>query len=780
MTPNGKLDRAALPQPEVERLTIRFCPPRNPTEEILCAVWQEVLRADLIGIDDHFFAMGGHSLLAVQIISCLRKLFQIELEVRRLFEFPTIRQLAVQIETGGPSAGGVTPVILARTASGFNPLSFAQERLWFLDQMEEKSATYNMSRALRLRGALDAGALEGGFRAIISRQEALRTTFQSREGTPFQEISERVALPFVTLDLRGFPEPERWEEFHRGALADARTPFDLAKGPLLRVRLCRMEDEENLLAVTLHHIISDGWSLGIFMRELSLIYRELTAGSRPALPPRASLGNTAYLMYTSGTTGLPKGAMIEHGGMLNHLYAKIGDTGMSGGDVMAQTASQRFDIFIYQFLAALVLGGRTRIYRDDTANDPGRLFQASDRDGVTLLEIVPSLMGLFLDDLACGRLQAPPLRTLRWLIPTGEALPPKLCRLWFRFYPSIPLLNAYGHTETSDDVAHFAIRTPPEPEVARMSIGKPVPNTKIYILDSCLLPVPIGVVGRLYVGGAQVGRGYLNRPELTAAVFLPDPFSRVPGARFYDSGDQRRFLPDGCIDYLGRLDHMVKIRGNRVELGEIEAALLKHPDIRSAVVLAREEGHAEDKELVGYVCLAAGTGLGSQPAGTASVLIGFLKERLPSFMIPGSFVFLENLPLTANGKVDRKALVRPDRSGRESGVEPIALRTVTEAKVATIWREVLKRSEVGPTDDFFEIGGHSLLATQVASRIRKEFGIELPIRLLFEIPVLSGLADWLDQQTLELADPAILEAILEEIDAVSDEESAQPLRQPHD
>lgn len=312
---------------------------------------------------------------------------------------------------------------------------------------------------------------------------------------------------------------------------------------------------------------------------------------------RATPDDLAYVLFTSGSTGLPKGAMIEQRGMVNHLYAKVEDLDLKAGDIVAQNARQSFDISVWQLLVALLVGGCTRIYDDETARDPEELLARTEADGVTILEVVPSLLAALLAGFSDRLSELPRLSALRWLLLTGEALPPKLCREWFIYYPRIPLLNAYGPTECSDDVSHEPIAEPPGAHVAQMPIGRPLANTQLYVLDSNRQPVPIGVPGELYVGGTGVGRGYLGDLERTRAVFLDDPFRE---GRFYRTGDLVRYLADGRIEYLGRIDHQVKIRGFRIELGEIEVALSEHPAVRQNVVLARQD-RAHDKRLVAYV-----------------------------------------------------------------------------------------------------------------------------------------------------------------------------------
>ncbi|HEX5757745.1 MAG TPA: amino acid adenylation domain-containing protein, partial [Thermoanaerobaculia bacterium] len=451
-------------------------------------------------------------------------------------------------------------------------------------------------------------------------------------------------------------------------------------------------------------------------------------------PRRGRPADLAYTIFTSGSTGLPKGAMVTQGGMVNHLRAKISDLGLGAADALAQTASQCFDISVWQFLAPLAVGGRVHVYSDEVAHDPGKLLESVDADGVTVLETVPSLLRMMIEEADRRGAGRPRLTALRWIIPTGEALPPELCTRWLAAYPGVPLVNAYGPTECSDDVTHHPVAAPLAPQAVRVPIGRAIVNTRLYTVDRGFRPAPIGVAGELCVGGAGVGRGYLNSPERTAAVFVPDPFGEEPGARLYRTGDLVRRLPDGSLDFLGRIDHQVKVRGFRIELGEIEAVLAQHPEVRQAVVLTQEAG-AADRALIAYV--VAG------PKMDEGGLRAYLAVRLPDYMVPAAFVLLEGLPLTANGKVDRRALLAfaPGFEARGAYVAP---RSPVEESLAAIWAEVLKVPRVGVEDNFFELGGQSLLATQVISRIREAFKVELPVRVLFQQPRVTALAEGLE------------------------------------
>jgi len=443
-------------------------------------------------------------------------------------------------------------------------------------------------------------------------------------------------------------------------------------------------------------------------------------------------GSLAYVIYTSGSTGKPKGAMVEHRGMLNHLYAKIYDLELSEKDRVVQNASQCFDISIWQFLAGLLPGGSVHIVGDQVARDPVRLFQTASREEVTVLEVVPSVLAVFLGELESGRQPRPDLEKLRWLVATGEALQPELCREWLRHYPDIPVMNAYGPTECSDDVTHYVLKQPPGPHVVHMPVGKPVINTRMYVLDKGLEPVPPGVVGELYVGGDGVGRGYLGRPGLTADRFLPDPFSRRPGARLYRTGDLGRHLPGGDIEFLGRVDHQVKVRGFRIELGEIESVLRTGPGVRESVVTTREDRPGV-QALVAYVVLEDGP-------RSLEALRRHVKAGLPEHMVPSAIVPLEAMPLTPNGKIDRGALPAPEASS--SGGRWIA-RDRTELELLRIWEEVLGVRPVGIQDNFFELGGHSLLAVRLMSHVQQRFGKQLPLSALFHGPTVVELASLL-------------------------------------
>jgi amino acid adenylation domain-containing protein/non-ribosomal peptide synthase protein (TIGR01720 family) len=495
---------------------------------------------------------------------------------------------------------------------------------------------------------------------------------------------------------------------------------------------------------------------------------KIAAESDDALVNAVRPTNLAYVIYTSGSTGVPKGAMIEHRGMVNHLLAKIQDLQLSETDIVAQTASQTFDISIWQLLVPLLAGGRVEIFSDEIAHHPLRLFASATRNQVTILEIVPALLGGLLDEADAREVCPPETSRLRWLILTGDALPPQLCRQWMSLRPDVPLLNAYGPTECSDDVTHYAIYEALPPEVTLTPIGRAIANIRLYVADEKLRLLPVGMPGELYVGGVGVGRGYLNQPGLTAERFAPDPFASEPGARLYKTGDLARFAPDGNIEFLGRLDHQVKVRGFRIELGEIESALRHHEAVREAVVMVSGPQIGE-AQLSAYVVPEF------ERLPAADELRNHLKKSLPEYMIPASFVMLEALPLTRNGKIDRRALAQLETPRTERVY--VAPRTAVEEVVAGIWAEVLKLERVGVHDSFFDLGGHSLLSIQVLTRLHKTFHVDLPLRAIFEADTVAEISKRLVAMEAKPGQTEKIARIVQKIGSMSTEDKQRMLQQ---
>ncbi|MET0399063.1 MAG: non-ribosomal peptide synthase/polyketide synthase, partial [Longimicrobiaceae bacterium] len=1151
LTGSGKVDRRALPAPEGSAAAAAYAAPRTSTEVVLAGIWAELLGVERVGVHDGFFELGGHSLLAMRLVSRVRAVLGVEVPLRVVFDAQTVAELAERIEGGAAAAPGLPPLVPAERG-GPLPLSFAQQRLWFIDRLEPGSAAYNMPSALRLRGPLDARVLERALGEVVRRHEALRTTFGEAGGVPFQVVHPAGAARLEQADLSRLAAGEREAEARRLAGEEARRPFDLRAGPLVRTGLLRLGGDDHVLLPTMHHVVSDGWSMGVLFRELgalyaafargepsplpglpvqyadfalwqrawlggevleahvafwkrslagappllelpldrpratgqspragrhhfalprgvadglralsraqgatlfmsalagwqallgrwaagddvvvgspidgrtqretegligffvnmlalraelggdptwrelldrvratalgayahqqlpferlveelgverslthepvfqvvfalqqpgaderrrlggaevesfgagagvakydleltlvevqeglvaSLAYREalwdagtvarlaghlestleamsgdperrlselslLRGGERAqvlegwnstaAEPPRAcihelfaeqaartpgavalvhdgesltyaelehrserlaralrllgvaaevrvglcvqrspgmlvgilgilraggvyvpldpaypaerlaymlddsgaavlladsashdllpsfqgvrvrldapgeanpaegeappapgvSLENAAYVIYTSGSTGRPKGVVVTHGNAAHLLPRAVRTLGAAPGSRVLQAASLSFDASVLEVFVALLSGAALHVAEREVVLSPERLGALLREREIDVWVSTPAL----LDTLP--EADFPALRTLS---TGGERCPAHTAARWSR---GRRLVNLYGPTETTIYTTAHAC----EPGVAEAPpIGRPVANSRVYVLDAWGVPVPVGVAGELHVSGAGVARGYLGRPALTAERFVPDALGGEAGGRLYRTGDRVRWRADGELEFLGRVDAQLKIRGFRIEPGEVEAALLGHPGVREAVVVAREAAVPGDRRLVGYVVAAEG---GTVAPGA---LREHLAERLPEHMVPAAVVVLESLPLTPSGKLDRRALPEPEYAGEEERYQ--APRTPEEEVAAGIWAEVLGTERVGVRDDFFDLGGHSLLATVVAARMQEVFGVEVRVGMLFETPTVAELVARID------------------------------------
>jgi len=1162
-TPNGKLDRKALPDPTGERqnLVQEFIAPRNETEEKLAAIWRDILGIEKVGVMDNFFEIGGHSLLATQVMSRIRETFNKELPLRSIFEDATIAGLARLIslvKTDEP--GFIAPPIVPAPRDGELPLSFSQQRLWFLDQLEPGSAAYNIPTAVRVHGALDKTVLHRCLTYLVQRHEGLRTNFREVAGRPVQVIAESLDFQMPEIDIRHFPKEKKEAEILRLADEDARKPFDLSADPLVRVTLIHVDDEEFVVSVTMHHIISDEWSTNILISEMAQVYDafaldrpaplpELTvqyadyaywqqnwlrgevlqaqldywknqlAGSPPVLelpmdhprpavqtfngsfisfelepelsaainalseqsgttlfmtllaafqafltrysgqtdivvgtpianrtrvetesiigffintlvlrtdlsgdptfsevlqrvrevalgsyahqdvpfeklvdvlkperelshsplfqvmfvlqntPSRSHETNTglqlspieshsgtakfdltlfmveqddrlygtleyntdlfeestilrmarhfenllhgiafnpertisrlpllseseiqraviewnatrrdyprdrlliqvfeaqvkktpsaiavryqgqelsyaalnqqanqlahylmkqgigpevmvgveiersfemmvallgilkaggayvpidpsyprdrvdyilsdsgipilltqsklmpslpqtpvtvvpldtawdqvrhekgtnpgvpmcgenlAYMIYTSGSTGKPKGTLINHRGLINYLNWCLSEYPIRDGVGSLVHSSLAFDATVTGLFAPLLVGCTVTLAPETKDVEiVGSILKES--DNYSIIKITPAHLELLGQQLTP---EEAPGKTRAFIIG-GENLTSEHIEFWRKNAPRTKLINEYGPTETVVGCMNY-LADPQSKQRGSISIGLPIGNMQIYLLDSQLTPVPIGVPGEIYIGGEGVARGYHNRPDLTAERFIPTPFDDKPGARLYKSGDLARYLPDGNIEFLGRIDHQVKIRGYRIELGEIEAVLGQFAGIKEIVVVARPDG-SQNNRLVAYYVSEKDTAVGVAELRT------YLKERVPDYMVPAAFIKLDALPLTTNGKVDTRALPEPEMDRSEMETVFVAPRNSTEQQIAVLWAEILHLEKIGVLDNFFDLGGHSLLATQIMSRIRQTFEIDIPLRVLFESPTIAGLAE---------------------------------------
>ncbi|MEW5930904.1 MAG: amino acid adenylation domain-containing protein, partial [Gemmatimonadota bacterium] len=1171
LTPNGKVDRRALPAPGRGTVLDAYTAPRTPAEEVLAGIWAEVLKTERVGALDNFFELGGHSLLATQVVSRLRDAFGVEVPLKALFEAPTVAGLAGRIEALRGDGTLLAPPIVPVPRDGSPlPLSFAQQRLWLVDRIEPDSAAYNMPSPLRLRGALELRVLRASLDALVRRHESLRTVFPEEGGRPAQVVRPAGRVPLPMVDLRGLPEEARQAEAKRLSGAEAMRPFDLARGPLLRSTLVRLDEEDHVLLFNLHHIVSDGWSMQVLVREVSTFYaafargepadlpelpvqyadfavwqrewlsgevlqaqigfwrerlegappllevptdrprragqsplaashpfalsselsqrlrelarregatlfmtllagwqallsrysgqddvvvgtpiagrnrretegligffvntlalrarlaadptwsglleqvREETLGAYdhqdlpferlveelgverslthtpvfqtmftlnlfgggsgeklelgelgperfgggggvakfdldlvfsdggetlgagllyrralfeaatiarmaghlqtvlealaadparhlselsllrgeeraqvleawndtaaayprercihelfaeqaartpdapavvlgdqaltyvelerganrlahhlrrlgvgpevrvgllverstdllvallgvlkaggayipldPVAPPerqRALLAdagapvlltqanlaarlegypgavvrldedhdivarepddapaagvhprNLAYVLYTSGSTGAPKGVLVEHRSVLN-LFAALQEAvysrrGAAAPPRVTMNGPVFFDTSVKQWVQ-LLGGAALCVVPEETRADARALVAYLRRHDVEVLDCTPSQLRVLLSE---GLLEDG--ARLTDLLVAGEALERDLWatlaaaegrRAW----------NLYGPTECTVDAALGQARG------ERPTIGRPVANARLYVLDPAGRPTPYGVPGELFVGGEGVARGYLGQPALTAEKFVPDSFGSEAGGRLYRTGDRVRWLANGELEYLGRMDQQLKLRGFRIEPGEIEAALLESGLVREAAVVAREDSPGRQR-LVAYVVAAEGAEVATP------VLREHLSSHLPEYMVPAAYVVLERLPLNRNGKLDRRALPAPEHGTALDAYT--APRTPAEEVLAEIWAEVLKTERVGALDNFFELGGHSLLATQVISRLRDAFGVEVPLKALFEAPTVAGLAGRIEALRSTGATPA--------------------------
>jgi amino acid adenylation domain-containing protein len=1174
--PTGKLQRLGLaehlgltrPTPVPPAGTA----PGTPMEEVLAGLWAEVLNVERVGIHDNFYYLGGDSILATQLISRTRETLHVEISFGSFFATPTVAGVARSIEMARQGMlDSPVPPMQRIPRDTVLPLSYAQQRLWFLAQLELSRHAYNLLEAVRLRGTLHVATLRQSLQEIVRRHEVLRTTFAHVEGLPCQVIRPPMPFPLPVIELREVPEPEREAQLRALARAEVQRPFDLAQGPLVRATLVCLADAEHVLLLSMHHIVFDGWSYGVFWRELSVLYEAYSPGKpsplpelslqyadfahwqqqwlqgdrlethlaywrqqlanisplqlptdrpRPALqtfrgarhplvfsaallqalqalsrrygvtlfmtllaafqlllhrytdqddivvgslianrnrveteeligffvntlvlrtdlssnpsfwellervrevalgaysyqdlpfekllealqPPRdlsrtplfqvlfvlqntprqplelaglsvdplevapetvnfdlwlnlsetpeglrgwfdyrtdlfdaatiARMGrhfqilleaivakpqaplaslpllqpdeqhrllvawnaspadyphdqclhhlfeaqvartpdaiavrykdehltyhelnrranqvahhlqtigvraevlvglyverslamvvgllgilkaggaylpldptypperlafmledsqapvlliqahlaaglsthrvravcldtdwpaiarhsdrnlvsgvttdNTVYVLYTSGSTGRPKGVCGMQRATLNALAWMWQAYPFTAQEMCCLKTSMSFVDATHELLGPLLHGVPTVLIPDEVVQDPLRFVALLAAHAVTRLRLVPSLLRVLLDTYPDLQHRLPHLKL--WFV-SGETLAPDLCQRFLECMPHSRLVNLYGASEDAADVTWYEANLQRHVPVC-VPIGRPITNTQVYVLDRHRQPVPVGVPGELYVGGASLAHGYLNRPELTAATFLPHPFGPEPGARLYKTGDLVRYLPDGNLEFLGRVDHQVKIRGYRIELREIETAIERHPAIRQVVVMAREDAPG-DTRLVAYVVAV------QESVPTSSDLRRFLTPILPAYMLPSAYVFLDALPLTPNGKIERRALPALDQARPTLAEAYMSPRTPLEEVVVGIWISVLRVEHVGIYDNFFDLGGHSLLAMQVIARLRDALHVEVPVRALFDAPTVGGLTQHIE--ALRQAEPA--------------------------
>jgi amino acid adenylation domain-containing protein len=458
---------------------------------------------------------------------------------------------------------------------------------------------------------------------------------------------------------------------------------------------------------------------------------------------RVTSDSAIYVIYTSGSTGVPKGTVLPHRGIANCLRWLQGEFQIGAQDRVLMKTSLNFDASVWELFWPLIVGSEVVIAAPGGHQDARYLSEAISRYRVSVCHFVSSMLRVFLAEP-----QPQTASALRLVLCGGESIPVSTMALFFDRLRA-ELHNFYGPTETSIGCTDW--KCEPEIDRAIVSIGRPISNTQVYILDESLNVLPAGILGELNIAGAGVGDGYLERPWLTAEKFIPNPFGAA-GTRMYKTGDVCRYLSQGEIEFAGRSDYQVKIRGLRIELGEIEAALSQNPSISEAIVMVREDVPG-DKRIVAYVVP------GREASLTGTELRSALELVLPAYMVPAYLIFLEELPLNPAGKVDRRALSLIDVKGQRAR-EFVAPRTSVEAELARVWAELLRVEEVGVYDNFFELGGHSLLLTQLASRIRNLFRTEITLRLLFNAPTIEKMADAILTVQLARADAGKIEELM--------------------
>jgi len=498
-----------------------------------------------------------------------------------------------------------------------------------------------------------------------------------------------------------------------------------------------LEDSQTPLVLTQAGLLAEVTDFDAEVVNLDADWKLFAGESRENVRTGVKPENLAYVIYTSGSTGKPRGVLLTHGGLVNHNVAAAQLFGMTNSDRMAQFASISFDIAVEEIFPTWISGGALVVREEDASLAVGDFLRWVQEKRVTALDLPTAYWHELVRELSESTLRLP--ESLRIVIVGGEKASSAALTAWRKIAgPKVRWVNTYGPTETSVIVTSFEPKASEEiPAV--LPIGRPIANTKIYILDKNLQPQPVGIAGDLYVSGPGLARGYLNRPETTAEKFVLDPFSSELGARMYKTGDLARYLASGEIEFAGRTDDQVKIRGYRVELEEIEAVLGAHAGVREVVVAARENA-AGEKSLAAYVVPAR------EQVPTTSELRLYLKQKLPHYMVPSAFVLLEGMPKTPNGKVDKRALPAPKGSDFAEPQEYVAPTAELETQLTKIWETVLDKKPIGIRDNFFELGGHSLLAARLMHRIEQSLGQRLPLAALLQSPTIEQLARLLRQE----------------------------------
>ena len=844
LTPSGKIDRRALPDPDLAILPGRTAvAPRTPDELLLAEIWGEVLGVPGIGVDDDFFALGGHSLLATRVINRLRKSRRVELPLRALFENPTVGALAPLLagleqhpssgagEAEDPSALPLLPV--PRTEQ--LPLTFPQERIWFLQQLEPGSTNYNVPRALRVRGEFDPEILREVFDDLERRHEILRTTFPSVGGRPVQRVHPPQGVPVVMVDLQQVPEPDLEERVRAEILQAGQVPFDLAQGPLLRLALLRLTPREHVLVVVEHHLIHDGWAQGVFLRDFLELYAARAAGRSPELPDlpvqyadfavwqratvegerlEALLGHWQSRLQGAPPlldlpTDRPRPAQLASRGDQEVLVVDAGladglrALGREHGGTLFMTMFAAFTTLLHRLSDQddIVVGaGIANRSRPEVENLLGMVINtlplrtdlSGDPDFRSLLQ---SVRETCLEDYA--HQDMPFEKLVEALQPERSLSFTPLLQVMFSFLDTpMPPLEIPGLgfevIDAHNRSAKFDLNMVliPHAEQGGEQRGEITVlleyNTELYdagtirrmlgnyrTLLSAVVADPRCRVSELPLMGPEEAAALTLLESGNDGVRVLDRWSRrvpvgVPGRLSGPDGagpataERGRYLADGTLERLGRPEHLVELRGFRIDPVRIERELDAQPGVRGAVVLSYEDGSG-DARLVAYTEYAPGD-LGDpdewpDPEG----LRARLEERLPAHLVPEAIVLLDELPRGTDGAVDRTALPAPEEEGHWDTVYAPPS-TPVEIRLVELCEEVLASKPIGIHDDFFELGMHSLLATQLISQVQETFRIELPVRQVFESPTIAELALLVVSAQAGLTDGDELAALLAELE----------------
>ena len=739
LTSQGKVDRSALSAIPPDNADIPESVVKVFDDEVLatlCKIWKEVLNLDTINTRESFFNLGGNSLIATLVVVKIHRELGYRLSIREFFNYPTLEGLTELIHNNSPELSRQTGSKQVTTGN----------------QREQVLEVLNLGKGEKCDYPVQI-PVHNHFETIAATLPASIALVQEGESLSYEDLNRRANILAHRLIEAGVnPGAKVGICLNRsfdmvtailGVLkcGAAYVPLD----PLYpKYRLISMIQDANLSVVVSSDTIDSARSF----EGVQLIHCESKSVGEETFPsenPRIEMasGELAYIIYTSGSTGRPKGVQIEHRSLVNYIYATNRYYELSAEDRVLQLASLNFDASVEEIFCPLLAGGTLVLRNEEMLSSPAYFVECCEAWGITVLPLPTAFWHTWVSDIDSGSCSVP--SKLRLISVGGEALHHEAFKLWRKhFGATIRLINGYGPTETTV-CASFCDLTNLNPgdSSTDVPIGRPVDNMDVYVLDEYRQPVPPGVAGELYIGGVGVARGYLNQPEQTEEHFITNPFDEIAGSRLYKTGDKVFFDEEGRLVYLGRFDFQLKVRGFRIEPGEIESVLIQHPDLRACAVTGFESESAGIR-LAAYLVFANS----SRPT-SIRLIRQFLKEQLPEFMIPASFTILLELPLTPSGKVDRKALPDPVINRELEDAPLVHARNAKEEAMVRLWADILEISEIGVEDNFFDLGGHSLMMAKLVGRIKSHLNIDVPLRLLFDHPTVADLCHQIDAEVNE-------------------------------